>query len=188
MNKNTRYHWLLFVFSLICIYILAPNLDRRQGLLVSSCFALVLILNSRIVLQTKFILRYFIFIGIDLLTYFILFDDRTWNYLFGGGLFESSPWPLIVCSLIMSMAGGLLLNTWSDRFKYFFITSGLQIPIAIFVGTPGMVFFLNRMSDVLGFHHDYFGAWQAWQFEWMLTYYLPIYFLNLITNLRYNRV
>ncbi len=178
MNKKINYDWLLFIFSLVCIYILAPDLDRRHGLWVSSCFALILILNSRIVYELKFLWRYFIFFGIDLLTYFILFDDRPWNYLFGSGLFDSSPFPLIICSLIMSAAGGILLRTWPKRLEYFLITSGLQIPIAIFVGTPFFVSFFNRMADSLGFYHDYFGAWQAWQFEWMLTYYIPMYFLN----------
>ena len=169
----------MFILSLMAIYFLAPDLDRRHGPFVSICFALILILNSRIIWQPKFVLRYVIFIVIDLLTYFILFNDQPWNYLFHGGLFESSPAPLIVCSLIMSLAVGLLLKNWPDRVKYFLITSGLQIPIAIFVGTAPLESFLTRIADTLGFYHSYSGAWQAWQFEWMLTYFMPMYFLNL---------
>ncbi len=179
MNRRIEYHWVLFIFSLMAIYFLAPDLDRRHGPLLSICFALILILNSAIVWQLKFILRYVIFIIIDLLTYFILFNDQPWNYLFHGGLFESSPAPLIVCSLIMSLAGGLLLRDWPDRIKYLLVTSGLQIPIAVFVGTPPMESLLNHLADILGFYNNYSGAWQAWQWEWMVTYYLPVYFFNL---------
>ncbi len=179
MNRRVSFNGLLLIFSLICIYVLAPDLDRRHGPLVSIAFALILILNSRAVWQAKFVWRYLIFIAVDLLTYFILFNDQPWDFLFSGGLFESSPAPIIICSLIMSLAGGLLLKNWPDRLKYLLITSGLQIPIAIFVGSSLSVAVLNRMADTLGFYHDYFGAWQVWQFEWMLTYYLPIYFLNL---------
>lgn len=178
MNKRATFDWLLLIFSLVCIYILAPDLDRHHGLFVSTCFALILILNSRMILQAKFILRYVIFIAVDLLTYFMLFSDQPWDALFHGGLLESSPAPLIICSLIMSLAGGLLLKSWPDRYKYFLITSGLQIPIAIFVGTAPMESFLSFIANTLGYYHNYSGAWQAWQFEWMLTYYLPIYFLS----------
>ncbi len=178
MNIRINYHWALLILSLIGIYILAPDLDRRHGPLVSTCFAFILILNSRIVWQPKFVLRYVVFIVIDLLTYFTLFNDQPWNYLFQGGLFESSPAPLIICSLIMSFAGGLLLRNWPDRVKYFLMTSGLQVPIAIFVGADPLESFLNRIADTLGFYHSYSGAWQAWQFEWMITYYFPIYLFN----------
>lgn len=178
MNRRANYDWLLLIFSLVCIYILAPDLDRRHGFFVSTCFALILILNSRIAWQTKFMVRYVVFIAIDLVTYFMLFNDQPWNFIFHGGLFESSSAPLIVCSLIMSLAGGLLLKTWPDRLKYFFITSGLQIPIAIFVGTAPLESFLSRIANGLGYLHSYSGAWQAWQLEWMLTYYLPIHFLS----------
>lgn len=178
MDKKINYDWPLFLLSLVCIYMLAPDLDRRHGLFVSTCFALILILNSRMIWHTRFIVRYVIFIAVDLLTYFILFNDQPWNALFHGGLFESSPAPLIVCSLMMSLAGGLLLKNWPDRLKYILITSGLQIPIAIFVGTAPVESLLSHLAKVLGFNQQYSGAWQAWQLEWMLTYYLPIYFLS----------
>lgn len=177
--RRSNHNLILLIFSLISIYILSPDLDRRHGVLISVGFALILILNSGVTWRPQFILRYILFIGVDLLTYFMLFNDQPWDYLFHGGLFESSPAPLIVCSLIMSMAGGLLLKDWPDRFKYFLITSGLQVPIAIFAGTPLVESSLDRLADTLGFYQDYSGAWQAWQFEWMLTYYLPIYFFNL---------
>ena len=179
MNRRLSLNGLLLIFSLLCVYILAPDLDRRDGHLGSIAFALILILNSRIVWQAKFVWRYLVFIGIDLLTYFILFNDQPWDFLFSGGLFESSPAPIIICSLIMSLAGGLLLKSWPDRLKYFFITSGLQIPIAFFVGVPSIESFFSSLSDMLLSYHHYFGAWVVWQFEWMLIYYLPIYFLNL---------
>ncbi|MCB9772330.1 MAG: hypothetical protein H6754_07250 [Candidatus Omnitrophica bacterium] len=178
MSRRSNYDWILLIFSLVSIYILAPDLDRRHGFFVSTCFALILILSSRMILQTKFILRYIAFIAVDLFTYFILFNDQPWDILFNGGLFESSPAPLIICSFLMSLAGGLLLKNWPDRFKYFFITSGLQVPIAIFAGMPTVETLLSRVASSLGFYHNYSGAWQAWQFEWMLTYYLPIYFLS----------
>jgi hypothetical protein len=171
--------YLILILSLLGIYILAPDLDRQNGPLVSTCFALILILNSGIVWQPKYFIRYLCFIPIDIFTYYILFNDQPWDYLLHGGLFESSPIPIIFCSIIMSLAGGLLLKTKQDRIKYFIITLGLQIPIAIFAGTAFVEGLLLNLSDILEYTHSYHGAWQAWQFEWMMTYYLPMYFLGL---------
>ena len=168
----------MLIFSLICIYFLAPDLDRRHGFFVSMAFSAILILNSGWLGSRRFIWRYLLFVGIDVLTYFILFNEQPWDFLFHAGLYDSSIAPLVFCSLIMSLAGGLLLRTWPERIKYFCITSGLQILIAFFVGTPVMESWLNRFAAWCGFYSNYSGAWQAWQFEWMLTYYLPIYFLN----------
>ena len=184
MNKSIRNNWLLLIFSLVCIYLLSPDLDRRHGPLVSLCFALIFILNSRISGQPNFVLRYFLFIIIDQLTYFILFNDQPWDYLFHAGLYASSPVPLIVCSLIMSLAGGLLLNNWKDRVKYFLVTSGVQIPIACFAASGLAVDLLNRLANSTGFDQDYAGVWQAWQLEWMLTYYLALYVFSLRPDMR----
>lgn len=178
LTRERKNNWLILIFSLIAIYVLAPDLDRRHGVLVSMAFAFILILNSGLLGSSRFIGRCLLFIGIDVSTYFILFNEQPWNFLFDAGLYDSSVAPLIVCSLIMSLAGGLLLRTWPDRVKYFLMTSGLQIPIALSVGTPLVESWLNQGSLLLGFDQNYSGAWQAWQFEWMLTYYLPIYFLS----------
>lgn len=172
----TRDNILLVIFSLLGIYVLAPDLDRHHGPLVSMAFALILILNSRP--QRKYWGRYAAFIGVDMLTYYILFSPEPWDSILKGGLYESSAWPLVVCSLIMSLAGGLLLKDNSARIKYFLVTSGLQVPIAIFVGTPPLEDALVELSKVLEYDHYYYGAWQAWQFEWMLTYYLAVYFYS----------
>lgn len=168
----------MLIFSLISIYVLAPDLDRRHGIFVSSAFAVILILNSGLLASRRFFWRCLLFIGIDILTYFILFNEQPWDFLFHSGLYDSSIAPLVFCSLIMSLAGGLLLRTWPDRLKYFCVTAGLQIPLAFFVGIPVVEFWLNRFAALLGFYPNYLGAWQVWQFEWMLTYYLPIYFLS----------
>lgn len=178
MKRTKNYYWLMLIFSLICIYLLAPDLDRRHGILVSTAFAAILIFNSGLVASGRFFWRCLLFIAIDVLTYFILFNEQPWDFLFHAGLYDSSVAPLVFCSLIMSLAGGLLLRTWPDRLKYFCVTSGLQIPLAFFVGTPAVEAWLNRLAALLGFYPNYSGVWQAWQFEWMLTYYLPIYFLN----------
>lgn len=178
MIREQKYNWLILIFSLVSIYFLAPDLDRRHGVFVSLAFASILILTSGLLGSSRFIGRCLLFIGIDVSTYFILFNEQPWDFLFHAGLYDSSVAPLIFCSLIMSLAGGLLLRTWPDRVKYFLITSGLQIPIALCAGTPLLESWLNRLAAGLGFYQNYSGAWQAWQFEWMLTYYLPIYFLS----------
>lgn len=176
-SKNLS-RYMVLIFSLLGIYLLAPDLNRENGIFVSSSFALILILNSGVIWKTQFIVRYVLFILIDIFTYFILFNDQPWDFFLHGGLFESSPIPLIVCSIIMALAGGLLLKTKQDRIVYLIITLGLQVPIAMIVGTPFVENVLLKLSNILGYSHSYDGAWQAWQFEWMLTYYLPIYFLN----------
>lgn len=170
--------WALLCFSLGCIYFLAPDLNRAHGVAVSSAFALLLILNSGVTARPGFMYRSAAFFSIDVLTYYMLFDDQPWDLLFHGGLFETSAAPLIICSVIMSLAGWILLESWRQRWIYLGITCGLQIPIAIFAGTPAVEKALQIISDLMGYHHDYSGAWQAWQLEWMLTYYLPVYFFN----------
>lgn len=152
--KNKISKAAVFILSLLGIYILAPDLNRHNGPLVSSCFALILILNSTILGRPGYLVRCVVFILVDILTYFILFNDQPWDFFLRGGLFESSPIPLIVCSMIMAVAGGLLLKTQLQRIKYLLITLGLQIPIAILVGTPFVERALLKLSNLLGYTHS----------------------------------
>lgn len=172
-----RNNLILLFFSIIVIYFLAPTLDRRYGVLVSSSFALINILSSHIIIRKWRIVEYISYLFISIGTYYILFNDQPWDLLFGGGMFDSSAVPLIVCSIIMSFNGWLLLHGWKNRITYLIITLALQIPFAIIVGTNVIQKILFEFSDFLHYVEYYSGSWQVWQFEWMLTYYLPIYFL-----------
>lgn len=168
----------ILIFSLLSLYLLAPILERDMGMWVSFGFALVLILSSHVIMDRKHILKYILYILISMVTYYILFNDQPWDYFFDGGLFESSPIPLFFCSISMSLAGGLLLTSASDRVLYAAITLGVQIPIAIIIGEDLVQYLFHMISHNFHYQDDIIGNIQVWQLEWMVTYYLPIYFLN----------
>ncbi len=168
----------LLLFSIMVIYFLAPSLDRNQGIYVSTMFAIINICSARPLWDKPHRIKYLSYVFVSVVTYYILFNDEPWGMIFHGGLFESSPWPLIVCSLLMTFNGWLLFNNWRQRRLYALITLGIQIPIAIFIGSQYLQESFTGMSHGLKFVEHYSGSWQVWQFEWMLTYYLPIYALS----------
>jgi len=166
--------------SIIALYLLAPSLDASRGVFISTAFALINILSSRIVPRKHQHGRAALYTAVSVVTYFILFNDQPWDFLFGGGAYQESPLPLAVCSLIMTVNGWLLLPGWRERRIYVMITLGLQIPIGLVIGTDLLQGVLGRTAELLQYRHRYSGVWEAWQFEWMLTYYLPVFFLNRI--------
>ena len=163
-----------------CLYLLAPSLDRRVGFMVSLAFALLNIFAARLLVDFKHWFRAFAYIGISVLTYFILFNDQPWDFLFQAGMFDSSPLPLVACSLIMTLAGWLLLKGWKAKLLYLFITLGVQIPIGCLVGAAQTQDLFTDLSKALHYSNFYLDSWAFWQFEWMLTYHLPFYFLSRI--------
>lgn len=177
-NKiSFRGRMLKMTASVAGLYLLAPTLDRRVGVLVSVAFALFNIIASRAQVDIRDWRRPLVYTGISVITYFILFNDQPWDFLFHGGMFDSSPAPLIVCCLIMSLAGGLLLKSWKNRALYALITLGLQVPVGLLIGTDGIQRLFTDLAAAVLYDRFYLESWAFWQFEWMLTYHLPFYFL-----------
>ncbi len=166
------------IFSIVVIYFLAPSLDRRQGVLVSLTFALLLILSSRVIIDARHLFKYLFYAGVSIYTYHILFDDEPWNSFFKAGLFDSTAAPLIYSSIMMTLNGALILHCNRDRVIYALITLGLQVPFVFLIGTDMVQSVFSSFAHRLHYNEDYAGYLQVWQFEWMLTYYLPIYILN----------
>ena len=166
----------ILILSLTGLYLLAPSLDPDKGLFLSLSYGLILIVSSKIVFDRVHLIKYAAFIGIDTLTYFILFNDQPWDFLFHSGIWASSAAPLIGCSVIMSFAGWLLIEQRSHRWLYIIITLGLQVPVGLFIGGDMLQDLFANVAQILRMTQDYPEALQIWQFEWMLTYYLPIYF------------
>lgn len=167
---------IILLLSIVGLYILAPSLDRENGPFVSLSFALILIVSSKMIWDRQHIVKYISFIVIDMITYFILYNDEPWDLLFHTGLWSNSAIPLIGCSIIMAFTGWLLIEKWNHRWIYVMITLGLQIPIGVFIGGVTLQELFGNMAHRIRFTEYYPGALQVWQFEWMLTYYLPIYF------------
>lgn len=178
MSSEKTHSRLVLFFSLLAVYTLAPDLNRSHGHIISTSFALLLILNSGYIGNSAHFFRFFAFVGIYNLGYFLLFQDQPWDFLFEGGTFESTTMAPIICSLIFSTAGWLFIKSWPKRMLYLFLTSGIQIPIAMSVATPEVEMFLTNVSNTLWVSHEYHAAWQAWQFEWMLTHLLAMHFLS----------
>jgi hypothetical protein len=172
----------LLLGSITIIYFLAPSLDHSKAVLISAIFAIVNILSSKPIWERSQSLKYLIYVAVAIGTYYVLFNDEPWNMLFKGGLFESSPWPLIICSLLMTANGWLLFSNWKQRRLYALITLGIQVPVAILVGGDFLQATFTSAADVFKFTEQYSGSWQVWQFEWMLTYYLPIFALSRINR------
>jgi hypothetical protein len=106
----------------------------------------------------------------------MLYNDQPWDFLFHTGIWANSAAPLIGCSVIMAFAGWLLIEKWSHRWLYIFITLGIQIPIGLFVGEDLIQGIFENLAHFIKFKDYYPVSLQFWQFEWMLNYYLPIYF------------
>lgn len=171
-------NWLGIIFSLCALYFLAPTLDRGMGVMVSGTFALLNIYAARSFFGFKMHLRSFLYVLISVGTYYILFNDEPWEFFLYGGMFDSSALPLIVCSIIMSVAGWFLLTSWKSRAIYIILTLGLQIPVGMLIGTEKIQMLFEGMSRSIVYFENYPGSLQFWQFEWMLTYHLPFYFLS----------
>lgn len=169
---------LLLLFSLGVIYFLAPSLDRNQALLVSIVFALLLILSSGVVIDRVHIIRYLIYVFVDIGTYHILFSDEPWNTVFKAGLFDASAAPLIVASILMTINGFLIIKGRANRLIYAVLTLGVQIPVVFIIGEDRFQGVLTYIGQCLNYKGAYASYLQVWQLEWMLTYYLPIFFLN----------
>lgn len=169
---------ILLAVSLFIIYLISPLIGFRYEVGVSFIFGILVVLASSPVWNIRYILKYIFFLVMIVLTRHSLCCWQPWNFLFDHGLYEPSAWPFVVISAVSSLMGWFLLDRWKHRMLYFFITMGIQ-----------MVLFLLLMNDLIDpvlvkFPHvilskgEYPSIWEAWQFEWMLVYYLPIYFLS----------
>lgn len=161
-----------------CLYLLAPSLDRRVGFMISLAFALLNIFAARLLVDFRHWHRATAYIFLSVSTYFLLFSNEPWDFLFQAGMFDASPVPLVICSLVMTLAGWLLLKGWKARILYFFITLGIQIPIGFLVGISQTQSLFADFSNLLGYSDFYLDSWAFWQLEWMINYHLPFYFLS----------
>ena len=168
----------LLIFSIVCIYLLAPTLDKQMGMLVSAAFATTMILSSKIYWDAKHIIKYVVYISVAMLCYYILFNDQPWEFLTKEGEYDSSALPLIVTSVMMSINGWLLLSGRHDRIVYTVVTLGIQIPLALTISSDCVQHVLMHASEQLQYKDNYAVSLQTWQFLWMMNYYLPIYFLK----------
>lgn len=177
---SRRVNILRMIVTVGCLYLLAPSLDRQVGVMISLAFALLNIFAARLLVDFKHWFRAVAYIGVSVFIYFILFNDQPWDLLFQAGMFDSSPLPLVVCSLCMTFAGWLLLKGWKAKVLYLLITLGVQIPMGFLVGAAQVQDLFTDLSKALHYSDFYLDSWAFWQFEWMITYHLPFYFLSQI--------
>jgi hypothetical protein len=162
--------------SLCCLYILPHFMELLVP--VGAGFAVVLIGSSRPTFARRQLLRYAAYIAISVGTYFILFQDQPWEFLFGwmpGEVQEFSGVPVSPCSVIMAFAGWLLLSGRTKRRAYLMVTLLIQIPLSMVIHVDAVDSAFELLAKVLRYTGEYTDAEQAWQFVWMLNYYLPIY-------------
>ena len=172
---------ILLLLSVICLYGFPHYWDKWKGLLVSIGFALVLV-SSSTAASTKFKqVRYLTYIGISVITYYILFKEQPWQFLFGWlpeNVKNAISFSLAItcCSTIMSFAGWLLFRKF-HWVRYLFITLLIQIPIAIGFKFESVWAIFSTLGKFLRYTNNYNpGDYQTWQFIWMINYYLPVFF------------
>lgn len=161
---------IMLLLSLVAIYLLPRSWDNT--LLLATAFALLMITAVGISLDKRSLIRYVSYIVISNITYYILLIDEPWDFLFGWLPSDIAAIPVVGCSIIMALAGGLLLKDTSLKRRYLWLTILPQLLIGI-----GMEFdqFQNMMK-VIGttLYYTDQSSHQAWQFIWMLNYYLPL--------------
>jgi len=158
--------------SLACLYALPHAYDNT--LLVGAGFALVLILSSR-PLSAALRGAYALYLAISVATYHLLFENQPWEALFGwlpNGV-QGVGWPVILCSVIMAYAGWLLIAP-SDRQRYLTVTLSIQIPLALLFKLDGVEYLFDLAARALRYSGEHTDGYKAWQFAWMVTYYLPV--------------
>ena len=164
----------LLLVSLLCLYALPHIMERI--LLVGAGFALVLIGSSRPTLAKPQLKKYAAYLAISIGTYYLLFQNQPWEFLFGwlpGGLKQVAI-PVAVCSIIMAFDGWLLLPGSSMRRLYLLITLPTQILLSF--GLFGAIDdFFGWLARMLHYTGEFTASSKAWQLVWMLNYYLPIY-------------
>lgn len=176
-----KYQRLLKLFlSILGLYFLATSLDLEENLVVSTWFAVIVISAGEVVWDRAHLLRYAGYLCVANVTYYFLFKKQPWDFLSHGGSYDATILPVVVCSVGMTLAGWLLLKSRRRRFIYTVLTLGLQLPLAWMLGSDFVQVFLGHLSRSLHYQEYYAGSLQAWQFSWMLTYYLPFYIFSLL--------
>jgi len=178
LSENRNWRTALLVISIGSLYAL-PHLYENT-LIVGLGFALILSLSSRPLPIKADIQKRFAYALISLGTYFILFQDQPWEFLFERFIDDlPSRLPIALCSVIMSVAGsGFLLRGKKPKGWYVLITLAIQLPLCHYYDIAFVKDSLREIGNILLYTDKYSGDMQAWQFIWLLNYYLPVYFFS----------
>ena len=174
MVSKNRY--LILFPSLVCLYLI-PHF-MKQIVPVVAGFALVLIASSRPVFTQRQLLKYAAYVGISIGTYYLLFQDQPWEALFGwipDNIKRVSGVPVSPCSILMAFAGWLLLAGKGKQRKYLLATLLIQIPLSMVFNLGPVHSAFETLAKVLRYTDETIRAQQAWQFVWLVNYYLPVY-------------
>ena len=164
--------------SLICLYAFPHYWDTWKGLLVGVGFALVVIASNGVVSDKIRLLKYGGYIALSAGAYYILFQEEPWKGLFGWfpqGAAGSLGLHVGGCSILMSFAAWLLLPERMKRRPYLLTTLLIQLPLCAVFKFHKVQSIFSFLAAFLHYQNEYSAKAQAWQFLWMLNYYLPIY-------------
>ncbi len=167
---------LLLVLSLLGLYLM-PHIMKRI-VPVGVGFALLLIGSSRPVFTKRQLLKYAAYMGVSVGTYYLLFQNQPWEALVGwmpDDVERLTGVPVSVCSILMALAGGLLLTGKTEWRKYLLATLLIQIPLSMVFTLGPIHAIFETLARVLRYTDEQIRAHQAWQFMWMVNYYLPVY-------------
>ena len=141
-------------------------------------FALVLIGSSGPAISRRHLVRYASYAAISVGTYYVLFQDQPWEFLYGWipeNVRNFTGVPVSVCSVIMACAGWLLLSGRAKRRRYLLVTLLIQVPLSMVFLVPAVNSAFEALAKAMRYTDQYIPAYQAWQFVWLVNYYLPIY-------------
>lgn len=163
--------------SLVGLYVLPYYWDKT--LLIGIGFALIVITSSRIVMARASFLKYCLYMLLSVCAYYQYMHDRPsfWDFLPGWlGKAETHIASFTISSTVMSLAGWLLLPGTAHRRKYLLATLSIQLPLCIVISyVEGIQNFLKFLGQCMRYHDENARGYQAWQFLWMLNYYLPVF-------------
>lgn len=166
-------HLLLSILGLYAF----PHL-MENWVVVGLSFALIMVLASGPTLDRPALTRYGIYAAISVATYYCLFKGPLWETLFGWLPNRVEPWtgiPVSPSSAIMAYAGWLLLRDPKHRQDYVRLTLAIHLPISMLIHLDPVDSVFELAAKLLGYRSEYISGHQAWQFLWLLTYFLPVY-------------
>ncbi len=75
-----------------------------------------------------------------------------------------------------------MLSDKTHRRKYLLVTLLIQIPLSVVFHFDAVNSVFDVLAELMRYPSEHTRACQAWQFLWMLNYYLPVYLWSRVSS------
>ncbi|HEX9780990.1 MAG TPA: hypothetical protein VGB20_07240 [bacterium] len=161
--------------SLAALYALPYGWNVWGSVLVGAGFALIVLASAGIRRDAPHLVQAAVYLAVSTLTYRALFQDEVWAWLPWKEVL-TSPFSFITASVVMAASGAMLLLPPAFRARYWLATVPLHAVIALSIAWDPLDAAFTAAGKLLGYRDQYTGSFQTWQFIWLLTYFLPVFF------------